>query len=92
MWIIFWFSAVLVGGIVGSNKGKTGKGIILSVLLSWLGVIIIAVLQPSSEFISQKQKSDESELLQNGAIKKCPHCGELIRNEAKVCKHCGRDL
>ena len=23
---------------------------------------------------------------------KCPHCAELILREAKVCKHCGRDV
>jgi hypothetical protein len=24
--------------------------------------------------------------------KKCPFCAELVKKEAKVCKHCGRDL
>lgn len=24
--------------------------------------------------------------------KKCPHCAEWIKAEAKVCKHCGRDV
>lgn len=24
--------------------------------------------------------------------RKCPHCAEIIKSEARVCKHCGRDL
>jgi hypothetical protein len=28
----------------------------------------------------------------NEARVKCPHCAELVLKEAKVCKHCGRDL
>jgi hypothetical protein len=23
---------------------------------------------------------------------KCPHCAEFVSREARVCKHCGRDL
>jgi uncharacterized protein (DUF983 family) len=82
MWVaLIWIPAVIVGGIIGSRKGKGGLGFVLGLLLSWLGVIIIAVVQPNHD-----------KLVENGIEQKCPHCAEYISSEAKVCKHCGKDV
>jgi hypothetical protein len=27
-----------------------------------------------------------------GQLRKCPYCAELIRQEAKVCRFCGREI
>lgn len=31
-------------------------------------------------------------MMETETQKKCPHCAELIQVDAKVCKHCGRDV
>jgi hypothetical protein len=43
MWIVIWLSAVVVGVFASSNKGNTGTGIVLTLLLSWMYCIITDV-------------------------------------------------
>ncbi|MGC8839784.1 MAG: zinc ribbon domain-containing protein [Anaerolineae bacterium] len=31
-------------------------------------------------------------LLSKGRLRRCPYCAEMVRPEATVCKHCGKDL
>jgi hypothetical protein len=92
MFIVIWFSAVIVGAIIGSGKGKTGTGVVLTLLLSWIGVIIIAVMSPSEEFLDEQKREEEKRLLEKGEMKKCAFCGELIKTEALVCRHCGKEV
>ena len=30
--------------------------------------------------------------IQSSRLKRCPFCAELVRREAILCKHCGRDI
>jgi hypothetical protein len=31
-------------------------------------------------------------VIRGSRLKRCPFCAELVRSEAIVCKHCGRDI
>jgi len=31
-------------------------------------------------------------MVSKGYTKRCPHCAEIIKEDAIVCKHCGREL
>jgi hypothetical protein len=68
----------LVGAFIGERKGRTGQGAVLGAILGPIGWLVVG-LGPD-----YKQPTKET--------KKCPFCAELVKREAKVCKHCGRDL
>lgn len=85
--LVVWFLLCL---LVGSWAGKKGHSVVgyffLAFFLSPLiGLIVVAILDTDS-------KSIESEQLQHRQAKRCPHCAEIIKMDARVCKHCGRDV
>jgi Na+/H+-dicarboxylate symporter len=83
IWLIF---AVLVGAYA-SSKGRSGVGFFLiAVLLSPLiGFIIAAIVQPI-------RANTEAKALETGDVRKCPNCAELVKAEARLCKHCHSEL
>jgi hypothetical protein len=85
--ILFWLAFCVLVGVYASKKGRSGPGFFfLAALLSPIvGFIIALVVRPLRANIEAKE-------LASGDLVKCPFCAELVKAEAKVCKHCGRDI
>jgi ribosomal protein S14 len=81
-----WLLCGVIAAGVYTSKGRSGaEAFIVGVALGPIGVLL-ALLTPSDTAALEHQA------VTSGAMRKCPHCAELIRPEATVCRHCTREL
>jgi hypothetical protein len=76
--VLFWIVPIAVANSIAKGKGREGQGFVLGLFLSWIGVLIVALLPALHSEASGERK--------------CPHCAEWVKREASVCRFCGRDI
>lgn len=83
--VIFWIFFSLLVVLLAQRRGRSGAGyFLLSLFISPLLTAILLLVLP----VNQEQIDRSS--LRSGGMKKCPHCAELIKADASVCRYCGR--
>jgi hypothetical protein len=83
--LIFAALIGLLPAYIAKTKGK-------SFGLWWLyGAMIFIVALPHALLMKRDEQALEKEQLESG-MKKCPHCAELVRAEATVCRFCNREF
>lgn len=81
-----YFPLVLLLGLIPAAIAQ-GKG--RSFMAWWIyGSLLFIIALPHALIM----KRDEAAIARRDGLRKCPHCAELIQLDAKVCKHCGRDV
>jgi hypothetical protein len=84
--LIIWLLFGVAGGMILSNKGRSGcGGFALGFLLGPIGLVIALVM-------GTDHKELEHRSLRTGDTRKCPSCAEVVRVEARKCRFCGSDL
>jgi hypothetical protein len=84
--IVFGVIVGLVPAFIASSKGRK--------FLPWwfYGTFLFLIALIHSLLLSEDQSVKDERALASGGSMKCPFCAEVIKNEAIVCRHCGRDI
>lgn len=84
--IIIWALCGLVAGAIGASR-NVGFGLhaLIGFLFGPIGILTALLFKPTDEDKYHRQ-GDSS------GLQKCPYCAEVVKVEAKLCKHCRGDL
>jgi len=75
---LLWMILSIIPAVIANKKGRSGVGwFFLSLLISpILAGIIVVALGP----------------VEGGNLRKCPYCSEMVKSDASICRHCGKEL
>lgn len=71
---------------IARSKGRSFFGF-------WIyGALLFIVALPHAILCAPNTDSIEARQLSTGERRKCPHCAELIKKEARICRYCGNSV
>lgn len=88
---LLWIGASIVVAIGASNRGRGGFGwfllsMIFSPLLTLVALLLLPKIDPDAPVLADDPSDSEA------THRRCPDCREIVRRDARKCKHCGSAL
>jgi hypothetical protein len=75
-----------IPAMIASSKGRSFLAwYVYGALLFIIAIVHALLLKPDLQHAERKAIEEQG-------LRKCPHCAEMIKREAKVCRFCGRDV
>ena len=79
MFVALWIACSIGAAVIASSKKRNVLlWLLLGLLFGPLGLLTVGLMSRSEE-----PGDDE---------RKCPYCAEVIKKQARVCKHCGNEV
>ena len=84
--LVFAVLLGLIPAFIAKSKGRNFFG-------WWVyGALIFIVALVHSLVMKPDQHKLDRQQIASGDMKKCPHCAELVKSDARVCRYCSREL
>lgn len=92
---VFWVLASIVVGVIAKSRGRVGFAwFVLALVITPLlaGILVLALKPDGSHLAAAVPAGGLAETVTDKTHGRCPDCRELVRLDARKCKHCGSAL